>query len=81
MKIKPGVQAEGDNASSSAANGNGVSEPIEITIQGDRLSEALQYGATAGLPSLVKVSYDQLLTLWRPLSANTCTALLCSSVA
>lgn len=51
MKIKPGVQGQDD----SAAGTNGVSQPHEISITGDRLAEALQYGATAGLPGLVKV--------------------------
>jgi hypothetical protein len=48
MKIKPGVHGHDESAASS-------SQPHEITISGDRLAEALQYGATAGLPSLVKV--------------------------
>lgn len=48
MKIKPGVQGQGESEPSS-------SQPHELTITGDRLAEALQYGATAGLPGLVKV--------------------------
>lgn len=51
MKIKPGVEGEGESSS------NGASESHEISITGDRLAEALQYGATAGLPGLVKVCH------------------------
>lgn len=50
MKIKPGVQGQEESASHAAP-----SLPHEITISGDRLAEALQYGATAGLPGLVRV--------------------------
>lgn len=56
MKIKPGVQGHDESAAS-------TSQPHEITISGDRLAEALQYGATAGLPGLVKVD-------WRPYTAD-----------
>lgn len=56
MKIKPGVQGQEEHAAESgSSNANGASRPHEITISGDRLAEALQYGATAGLPALVKV--------------------------
>ena len=55
MKIKPGVEGHDEEASSNGTNGHSA-VPHEITISGDRLAEALQYGATAGLPGLVKVS-------------------------
>lgn len=51
------IKSDGHADASGKANGAPIpSQPEELTISGDRLNEALQYGATAGLPSLVKVS-------------------------
>lgn len=65
MKLKPALGAAGGGgpAATHAATSNGkLEEPgaQTITISGKVLDEALQYGATAGLPSLVKVSRDAL---------------------
>jgi len=48
LTIKPGLD-------SSASTNGATKEPEQITISGKELDEALQYGATAGLPVLVKV--------------------------
>ena len=52
---------------SNGVSENGVPEAETITISGEQLDEALQYGPTAGLPDLLKVS---LLFLFATLLYN-----------
>lgn len=51
IKLKSGVQMPGEHQPHS----NGAPALDSVTISGRDIEEALQYGATSGLPSLVKV--------------------------
>ena len=52
IKLKSGVQMPGEEQQQQS---NGVPALDSVTISGRDIEEALQYGATSGLPSLVKV--------------------------